>query len=331
MTISPVTFSNLPCLKSLTHMFNKSVKKREFLVLWRAARVIPIFKRDKSSKENYRPISVLPVVSWLFERLLYNQLYQQLHTNDLLAPSQSGFRTLYSTATALLKCTDDWYSGLDVGEYVGVMFIDLKKAFDTVDHQILIHKLAYYGNRSSELVWFKSCLSSRSQFTRVNGVDSKVQNIGIGVPQGSCLGHLLFLLYINDRPKVINNAKVCMYADGTSLSSQNHSLYQLNRALNQDLKALDKWLRGNKLSLTVAKTHSMVIATKQKLAVLKSPTEHLNLYIHDKDLDGVQSIRHLGVHIDNTLDWKKHIQEVSKNISRSLGMIKYVNRFSPVH
>ena len=318
-------------IKSLACMFNKSLEKREFPALWKTARVIPIFKEgDKNAKENYRPISVLPVVSRLFERLVFNQLYQHLITNDLLASSQSGFRTLHSTATALLKCTDDWYSGLDVGKYVGVIFVDLKKAFDTVDHQILIQKLAHYGIRSSELVWFKSYLSNRSQFTRVNGVDSKVQNIGIGVPQGSCLGPLLFLLYINDLPKAIKNANVYMYADDTSLSYQNYSIHQLNRTLNQDLKALDKWLRGNKLSLNVAKTQSMVISTKQKLAALKSRTEQLNLHIHDNDLDGVQSIKYLGVHIDNTLDWKKHTQEVSKKISRSLGLIKYAKRFLPL-
>ena len=190
--------------------------------------------------------------------------------------------------------------------------MDLKKAFDTVDHQILIQKLAHYGIRSSELIWFKSYLSNRSQFTRVNGVDSKVQNIGIGVPQGSCLGPLLFLLYINDLPKTINNANVCMYADDTSLSYQNHSMRQLNRVLNQDLKALHNWLRGNKLSLNVAKTQSMVISTKQKLAVLKSQTEQLNLHLHDKDLDGVQSIKYLGIHIDNTLDWKNIFKKFQK-------------------
>ena len=113
-------------IKSLACMFNKSLEKREFPALSKTARVIPIFIGDKNAKENYRPISVLPVVSRLFEKLVFNQLYQNLNTNDLLAPSQSGFRTLHSTATALLKCTDDWYSGLDVGKYVGVIFVDLK-------------------------------------------------------------------------------------------------------------------------------------------------------------------------------------------------------------
>ena len=203
-------------VNSLAYMFNKSLEDREFPSLWKIARVIPIFKDgDKSAKENYRPISVLPVVSRLFEKLVYNQLYEYLNSNDLLAPSQSGFRSLHSTATALLKCTNDWYSSLDVGKHVGVIFVDLKKAFDTVDHKILVQKLAHYGIHSSELMWFKSYLSNRSQFTRVNGVDSKVQNIDIGVPQGSCLGPLLFLLYINDLPKITNNAKVYMYADDT--------------------------------------------------------------------------------------------------------------------
>ena len=117
-------------IKSLACMFNRSLENREFPALWKTARVIPIFKEgDKNAKENYRPISVLPIVSRFFERLVYNQLYQHLNTNDLLTPSQSGFRTLHSTATALLKCTDDWYNSLDAGNYVGVIFVDLKKLF----------------------------------------------------------------------------------------------------------------------------------------------------------------------------------------------------------
>ena len=121
-----------------------------------------------------------------------------------------------------------------------------------------------------------------------------------------------------------------MYADDTSLSYQNHSIHQLNRTLHQDLRALGKWLRGKKLSLNVAKTQSMVISTKQKLAVLKIRTEQLNLYIHDTDLDGVQSFKYLGVHIDNSLDWKKQTQKVSKKILQSLVLIKYVKRFLPL-
>ena len=124
-------------------------------------------------------------------------------------------------------------------EYVGVVFVDLKKAFDTVDHDILLQKLALYGIQHHELEWFKSYLSNRSQFTRVNGIDSEVENINIGVPQGSCLGPLLFLIYINDLPKFVKNASVYMYADDTSLSFKADNISRLSEALTEDLEALD--------------------------------------------------------------------------------------------
>ena len=192
-------------------MFNKFLEKGVFPTQWKMARVALIFKDgDKSAKNNYPPISVLPVVSRLFGILVYNQLYQYLKENSLLASNQSGFRALHSTITALLKCTDYWYSGLYQGNYVVVVFVDLKNAFDTVDHDILLQKLVLYGMQDHELEWFKSYLSNRSQFTRVNGIDSEVKNIYLGVPQGSCLGPLLFLIYINDLPKFVKNASVCM-------------------------------------------------------------------------------------------------------------------------
>ena len=200
---------------SLTYMFNKSLEKGEFPTQWKMARVTPIFKDgEKSAKNNYRPISVLPVLSRLFEKLVFNQLYQYLNENSLLSPGQFGFRALHSTTTALLEFTDDCYSCLDQGKYVGVVFVDLKKAFDTIPLQ----KLELYGIQDPVLKWFQSYLSNRSQFTRVNGIDSEVENINVAVPQGSCLGPLLFLIYINDLPKFVKNASVYMYADDTGLT-----------------------------------------------------------------------------------------------------------------
>ena len=304
--------------------------KVKFPSHWKMARVTPIFKGDKSSKVTYRPISVLPVVSRLFEKLVFNQLYEYFNTNSLLSSSQSGFRATHSTTTALLKCTDDWYSGLDFGKYIGVVYVDLKKAFDTVDHEILLHELARYGIQSQELLSFKLYLSSQSQFTRLNGIDSTIQNIKLGAPQGSCLGPLLFLIYINDLPKVVNIASIFMYADDTSLSCMNDNLFRLNEALNTDLKSLDKWLKGNKLSLNVAKSKSMVISTKPKHAALKHQEDQLCLSIRNNPLQVVLSTKHLGVYIDNTLDWKNHIQEITKKILRSLGLLKYAKRPLPL-
>ena len=318
--------------KSLCCIFNKSILKCVFPAQWKIARVTPIFKEgDKNAKSNYRPISVLPVISRLFEKLVYNQLYEYMSTNGLIASCQSGFRAHHSTTTALLKCTDDWLNGIDAGKYAGVVFVDLKKAFDTVDHGILLQKLAHYGVQGHELEWFKSYLSKRTQFTRVNGCDSRVQSISLGVPQGSCLGPLLFSIYINDLPMVIDNAKVYMYADDTCISFQADSVAKLNEGLNKDLEALDSWLSGNILSLNVAKTQSMTISTKHKQAALEKKNEQLCLQMRNETLGAVQNAKYLGVHIDNSLDWKKHIQETSKKISRSLGMLKYAKRYLPFH
>ena len=147
---------------SLACLFNTSLVTSQFPDSWKLARVTPIFKEgDKAEKSNYRPISVLPVISRLFEKLVTNQLYQHMNDNGCFSPDQSGFLRLHSTVTCLLKNTDDWYNGLDLGKLVGLVFIDLKKAFDTVDHDILCKKLEYYGIQQRELAWFKSYLSNR--------------------------------------------------------------------------------------------------------------------------------------------------------------------------
>ena len=235
-----------------------------------------------------------------------------LNSHGLLSANQSGFRAFHSTLTALIKNTDDWYSGMDLGKYVGTVFVDLKNAFDTVDQNILLQKLYHYGAQNFDLKWFESYLSNRKQFTRIEGVDSSIQNIYIGVPQGSCLVPLLFLIYINDLPYSVKNAKVSMYAGDTSLAFQSGRTSQLTEALNDELKNLHLWLKGNKLSLTVAKTKSLIISTRHKQAAMKDLEVTLALDICDAQVEVAENIKYLGVYIDSSLDWKKHIQEISK-------------------
>ena len=261
--------------KTLALIFNASIETSTFPDIWKVARVTPIYKEgEKSDKSNYRPISVLPVLSRIFEKLIYDQLYQYLDGSGFLTSDQSGFRPLHSTATCLLKCTDDWYSGMDKGHLTGLISIDLKKAFDTVDHKILCQKLEHYGVTGRELSWFNSYLSNRKQYCRINGMDSNIKEIEVGVPQGSCLDPLLFLVYINDLPCIMVNSKVSMYADDTSLYYSSSDISQLNDALNEDLKKLDRWLKGNKLSLNVIKTRSMLITTKQRKKYLETSDQN---------------------------------------------------------
>ena len=158
------------------------------------------------------------LVSRVFEKLVFNQLYEYLDKNKLIYYKQSGFRSLHSAVTCLLKSTNDWYVNMDKGRFTATVFIDLKKAFDSVDHDILLQKFEKYGVIGLEHTWFSSYLKNRRQLCRVNGVASNMEEIKCGVPQGSCLGPLLFLIYINDLPFALKNSEVTMYADDTSMS-----------------------------------------------------------------------------------------------------------------
>ena len=164
----------------------------------------------------------------------------------------------------------------------------------------------------------------------MNGVDSSLDNIYIGIPQGFCLGPLLFLIYINDLPQAVQYSNVHMYADDTSICHQSHNLAQLNEAVNSDPKQLDTWLKGNKRSLNFVKTSSMLISTKQRYKILKDRNEGLQLNINGDELALVQSTRYLGVYIDSCLDCKEHIRSVSNMVSRALGILKYTKSFLPL-
>ena len=291
----------------------------------------PTYKEgEKSEKSYYRPISALPVLSRLFKKLIYDELYQYLEQCGFLTSDQSGFRALHSSVACLLKCTDDWYSGMDEGLLTGLISIDLKNAFDTVDHEILCQNLEHYGVVGKELSWFKSYLSSREQYCRINDVDSNVNDINdinVGVLQGSCLGQLLFLVYINGLPCIIKSSKVSMYADDTSIYHSCKDIMQLNAVSNEELRRLDRWLKGNKLSLNVAKTRSMLITTKQKKKYLMAANQALQPTIREEHIEVICNTKYLGVQIDANLTWKNQIKSVTEKASLAIGFLKFAEHF----
>ena len=204
---------------SLAWIFNLCIKTGVYIDDWKKAWVVPIYKSENRKKcENYRLISILPIISKIFERSVFNQLYEFLNSNSLLSKQQFGFRPKNSTLVALIQMFDAWYENMVNGELKGAVFVDIRKAFDSINHGILLHKMKeQFGISNIESKLFESYLSDREQVTFVNGVMSSSKRIVCGVPQGSILGPLLFLLYINDLPDCLENSTPCLYADDTQI------------------------------------------------------------------------------------------------------------------
>ena len=204
---------------TLTAIFNLSLNSCTYIDSWKKARITPIFKsEDRQKCDNYRPISILPIISKIFEKEVFDQLYEHLSQNLLLSKYQSGFRPKHSTMSALIQMCDQWLENMDNGMLNGVVFLDIRKAFDSIDHSILLKKMnEQFGIYGAELKWFESYLTKRQQVCFVNGHTSSPRPITCGVPQGLILGPLLFLLYINDMPKCLKSTTPCLYADDTEI------------------------------------------------------------------------------------------------------------------
>ena len=312
---------------SLTYIFNLTIRTGIFPEDWKIAKVTPIYKDDKKCiPDNYRPISVLPAVTKLIERIVFNQFYDYLTKHNLLADTQSGFRPLHSTTTALLDATNEWFLNIDKGLLNGVIFLDLKKAFDTMDHEILLAKLRFYGVSEISLKWFNSYLTNREQKTVVNGVLSNSCKIKCGIPQGSILGPLLFILYINDLQACDLNSRVRMYADDTSLTVANANARELEQQMNNDLEEIHTWLKANKLSLNIVKTKYMIIASQNKIRNLDYSFQ---IQVENKPLKRELSYKYLGVEIDQFLTWKDQIDKTIKKASGGIGALRRVRHLVP--
>ena len=265
--------------------------------------MIPIFKKDDPLDcVNYRPISLLPIFSKIFENIIYSRLFKFLESNKLIYTRQFGFRANHSTNHALISMTESIKSFLDNGDFGSGIFIDLEKAFDTVNHQILCNKLNYYGFRGKFNNLLKSFLSNRKQFVSINGFDSSHLEIKCGVPQGSTLGPLLFLLYINDLRYSWKYSTVSHFADDTSIIYSSNHLKTIETNLNFDLKCVPEWLKSNRLSLNVKKTKLLFFRSKYKTI-----QENISIKIQGVRINPSSHVKYLGIFIDEHLSWKHQI------------------------
>ena len=291
------------------------------------AKVTPLHKKDsKLDFLNYRPISLLSVFSKIYEKLIYTRIYDYLTKNNFIYKKQFGFRSNYSTNHALISITEYIRECLDSGNYVCGVFVDLEKAFDTVNHKILCEKLNHYGLRGNINNLIQSYLTNRNQYVSLNGFDSEINNLNIGVPQGSSLGPLLFLIYINDFRLCLNETSSGHFADDTFVMYSNKKLKTIETVVNTELKQVSKWLKLNKLSLNSDKTNLIFFHSKQRILNY----DGISIKFDNKRLVPVDNIKYLGMYFDKHLSWDYHIQQLSKKLSRANGIISKLRHNAPI-
>ena len=247
---------------SLTKLLNYCLSAQTFPTIWKIAKVTPVFKGNGSSndKNNYRPISVLPILSKVLEKHICDHLRNFLKENDLFHPLQSGFRKSHSTETALIQLVDQLLFNLDNDKVTGLVFIDYKKAFDLIDHKLLLLKLRALGVDESRLPLFRDYLNGRCQYVNINGYHSTKRAITSGVPQGSILGPILFLVLINDLPATLQHSVADSYADDTTISYSTHyttAPNDISDGLQTDIDEILNWSADNKMILNETRTKSM--------------------------------------------------------------------------
>ena len=250
-------------------------------------------------------------------------MYSFSANEEIITNRQSGFRSLHSTVTALLEATDSWAFNIDCGNVNAVVFLDLKKAFDAVDHKVLLAKLSLYGIQEPAYDLFKSYLNNRTQKCVIYGSLSKACSLGCGVPQGTIRGPLLFLIHINDLPNCLSFCQPRMYAYDTHLTYASADLHSMQSSLNRDLSNIHNWLLCNKLTLNSTKTEFMLIGSRQKLSTL---SESLELSIDNVPIK-VSTSKSLGILIDDNMAWHSHIDKLSKKIASGIGAIKRIKPF----
>ena len=297
-------------------IFNSSVNEGMFPSNLKLSRTRPLFKsKNTKVKDNYRPISLLPFLSKINEKLMKTRAIEFLNENEILYNKQFGFRAGCSTSDAVLHYVDDCVAALDKRLYTVTVFLDFSKAFDTVNHDIMLRKLDRLGFRGNTNDYFRSYLCDRRMYVSVNGCDSETTTMNIGLPQGSVSAPWLFSLYINDMHRTSRKLKFIHYADDTTVYMSGNNLKRLCEEVCEELRLIDDWLKSNRLSLNINKTYCMIHT-------------HSNYDLNDRDvrirntpITFVKSAKFLGITIDDRLNYNEHVTQLTKRLSRCKGIL----------
>ena len=312
--------------KPLCIIFNRSILEGVFPQEMKLADVIPIYKaKNRLVCTNYRPVSLLPVVSKILERIIHKRLYGFLTQHHLLYNSQYGFRNNHSTVNAVSEFIGKVINGFDKGELTLGVFLDLSKAFDTIDHNILLRKLERYGVRGDANDWFKSYLSGRWQQVKYTGnIRSDPLPVQCGVPQGSVLGPLLFIVYTNDIHMSLSHCNCILFADDTTIFKTGADINSISQGVTDDMNMLVDWFRANKLSLNLSKTNCILFKPKNS-----DCNTEFSLTIGSDSIDLVCETKFLGMIIDENLSWAKHAKSIINKNSSGIYMINLVRNILP--
>ena len=315
-----------PCfIEPLTHIVNLSLKNGVIPNICKKARVTPLHKAgDKNDPNNYRPISILPFIGKIIEYFVSQQLTDYMEDNRLFTRHQFGFRKNHSTNYLMFDLLDEIYKSKSKGFKPGIIFLDIKKAFDTVNHDILLKKLAYYGLGGVVLLWFKNFLSERHQCTRFNGSLSSFLLVQSGVPQGSILGPILFSIYINDINYACNLSQPYLFADDGALLFEN-SCRKSYINMKIELLTIVKWLSVNKLAFNSDKTEFMIFDTLDQVDQLVIKCNESCITIKE-----CKVTKYLGLMLDSKLNFKLHIDYVKKKVLKRIGAMYRSKTFLPV-
>ena len=339
-------------LPALTHVINLSLMNLEFPSIWKLAKVIPLLKKsDPLNPKNYRPVALLPIMSKILERVVFKQVVQYVEGNSLLHPSHHGSRSRHSTSTAIIEMYDTWIDSVERGEMAGVMMIDLSAAFDLVDHSILLKKLELLGFDQSAVTWFWSYLTTRSQCVYVDGKVSGLVPVDVGVPQGSVLGPLMYILFVNDLPEVVHGhpgepvhgvghspgqvlfnmncnecGGLCCYVDDSTYMFSSTDPATLSGKLSEQYKKLADYMGDNKLVINDDKTHLLVMGT----AKYSAKRELVSIDTGTVTVKPIETEKLLGINIHQSLKWKEHVlsgeKSMIKILTTRLSALKKISR-----
>ena len=303
----------------ITFLINLSIKTGSVPKQLKIARVVPVYKKDDPTDPgNYRPISLLSILNKILEKVICKRLTSFLEDQKILYKYQFGFRKKHSTVQAVIEIVDSLIQELDNGNTVAGLYLDLSKAFDCVDHDILLYKLEHYGVRGLPLKWLRCYLTERTQYTAVNGVESSSSPIKYGVPQGSVLGPLLFLVYVNDISAATPQHKLRLFADDSNVFITTKNPATLKGKMTEAIKNLSNWFAANKLTSNMKKT-AYTVFSKDKL-----PESLQSIIFEGVTIKHADSTKYLGITLDKNLNWEEHIKELNIKLSKTVQAMKII-------